>query len=79
MLEFYSILDHKSLTFPRLKEALSLKPIHLETLVIKTFGSTDEMVQTCDNVQFCVQGVNDLNLYLTANAVPVISAPPQNQ
>ena len=63
----------------RLKEALSLKPIHSETLVIKTFGSTDEMLQTCDNVQLCVQGVNGLNLYLTANTVPVICAPLQNQ
>ena len=56
-----------------------MKPIHSETLVIKTFGSTDEMVQTCDNVQLCVQGVNGLNLYLTANTVPVICAPLQNQ
>ena len=58
--------SQKSYVSQRLKEALSLKPIHSETLVIKTFGSTDEMVQTCDNVQLCVQGVNGLNLYLTA-------------
>ena len=37
------------------------------------------MVQTCDNVQLCVQGVNGLNLYLTANTVHVICAPLQNQ
>ena len=42
----------------RLTEVLTLKPIHSEALVIKTFGSADEMVQTCDNVQLCVQGVN---------------------
>ena len=71
--------SQKSYVSQRLKEALSLKPIHSETLVIKTFGSTDEMVQTCDNVQLCVQGVNGLNLYLTANTVPVICAPLQNQ
>ena len=63
----------------RLKEALTLKPIHSETLVIKNFGSTVEMVQTCDNVQLCVQGVNGLNLYLTAKTVPVICAPLQDQ
>ena len=55
--------SQKSYVSQRLKEALSLKPIHSETVVIKTFGSTDEMVQTCDNVQLCVQGVNGLNLY----------------
>ena len=71
--------SQKSYVSLRLKEALRLKPIHSETLVIKTFGSTDEMVQTCDNVQLCVQGVNGLNLYLTANTVPVICAPLQNQ
>ena len=37
------------------------------------------MVQTCDNVQLCVQGVNGLNLYLTPNTLPVICAPLQNQ
>ena len=56
-----------------------MKPIQSEALVITTFGSTDEMVQTSDNVQLCVQGVNDLNLYLTANTVPVICASLQNQ
>ena len=56
-----------------------MKPIHSGTLVIKTFSSTDEMVQTCDNVQLCVQGVNGLNLYLTPNTLPVICAPLQNQ
>ena len=71
--------SQKSYVSQMLKEALSLKPIHSETLVIKTFGSTDEMVQTCDNVQLCVQRVNGLNLYLTANTVPVICAPLQNQ
>ena len=71
--------SQKSYVSQRLKEALSLKPVHSGTLVIKTFGSADEMVQTCDNIQFCVQGVNGLNLYLTANTVPVICAPLQNQ
>ena len=71
--------SQKSYVSQRLKGALSLKPIHSETLVIKTFGSTDEMVQTCDNVQLCVHGVNGLNLYLTANTVPVICAPLQKQ
>ena len=37
------------------------------------------MVQTCDNVQLCVQGVNGLNLYLIPNTLPVICAPLQNQ
>ena len=37
------------------------------------------MLQTCDNVQLCVHGVNGLNLYLTVNTVPVICAPLQNQ
>ena len=33
-----------------LKEALSLRQIDSETLVIKAFGSADVMIQTCDNV-----------------------------
>ena len=37
------------------------------------------MVQTYGNVQLCVQEMNGLNLYLTANTVPVICAPTQSQ
>ena len=37
------------------------------------------MIQACDNVQLCVQGLNGFNLYLTANTVAVICAPLQNQ
>ena len=37
------------------------------------------MIKTCDNVKLCVQRVNGLNLYLTANTVPVICVPLQNQ
>ena len=71
--------SQRSYVYQRLNEALRLKPIHSETLAIKTFGSTDENVQTCDNVQLCVQEVNGSNLYLTVNTVPVICAPLQNQ
>ena len=46
----YNSGSQTSYVSQRLKEVLSLKPVHSETLLIKTFGSTDEMVQTCDNV-----------------------------
>ena len=63
-----------------LKDALALPVIGQETLVIKTFGSDQGTLQTCDIVQFCVRSpYNDLNIYVNAYVTPVVCAPLRNQ
>ena len=62
-----------------LKDALALPVIGQETLVIKTFGSDQGTLQTCDIVQFCVRSpYNDLNIYFNAYVTPVVCAALRN-
>ena len=64
----------------RLKESLNLTVIRTEKLMIKTFGSDEGQMQSCEVVQLCLKEVStDLNFYLTAYVVPMICAPLQNQ
>ena len=64
----------------RLKESLNLPAIRSEKLMIKTFGNEEGQIQECEVVQLCLKGISsDLNVYLTAYAVPVICVPFRNQ
>ena len=63
-----------------LKERLNLRPIKIEQVLIKTFGNDDEQLHQCEVVQICLKGMNsDLSLYVTADVVPTICSPLQNQ
>ena len=69
-----------SFVLTRLKDALALPVIGQETLIIKTFGSDQGTLQTCDIVQFCVRSpYNDLNIYVNVYVTPVVCAALRNQ
>ena len=72
--------SERSFVSTRLKDALALPVIGQETLIIKTFGSDQGTLQTCDIVQFCVRSpYNDLNIYVNAYVTPVVCATLRNQ
>ena len=68
--------SQRSYISSRVRNALELPSLHLENLVIKTFGSDSHRPKSCDVVQFCVSKAGGgLNLYLNAYAVPSICSP----
>ena len=55
----------------RVKNQLNL-PTEKETMVIKTFGSEEERIQTCDSVKFVLKSQHDqAEIRLSAYAVPM--------
>ena len=69
-----------SFVLAQLKDSLALPVIGQETLVIKTFGSDQGTLQTCNIVQFCVRSpYNDLSIYVNAYVTPVVCAALRNQ
>ena len=49
-------------------------------MVIKTFGSEEEIIQTCDSVKFALKSQHDqAEISLSAYAVPMICEPLQHQ
>ena len=64
----------------RLKDSLALPVTGQKMPVIKTFGSNQSTLQTCDIVHFCVRSpYNDLNIYVNAYVTPVVCAALRNQ
>ena len=59
----------------RLKDELNLPAECRETMLIKTFGSQDEKVQTCDAVYFGVELPDGTDMKLSAYSVPLICEP----
>ena len=59
----------------RLKDELSLPVECQETVLIKTFGSQDEKLQTCDAVCFGVKLPYGKDMKMSAYSVPLICEP----
>lgn len=59
----------------RLKSNLSLPVRFVDTLMIKTFGSGKEQVQTCDVIDLLLKTRDGENLQLTFLAIPMICDP----
>ena len=59
----------------RLKRQLSLPVRSVDTLMIKTFGSNEERIQTCDVVDLLLKTREGKNVQLTFLAVPFICDP----
>ena len=63
-----------------LKEKLQLPVLGREQLLIKTFGSDDKELTICEIVKLSLKSLHDnLNISLSAYAVPVICSPIYNQ
>lgn len=64
----------------RVRNLLKLPTEETETMLIKTFGSDEEKVQTCDSVKFVLKSQHDqAEINLSAFAVPMICEPLQHQ
>ena len=64
----------------RVRNQLNLPTEKTETMVIKTFGSEEERIQTCDSVKFVLKSQHDqTGISLSAYAVPMICEPLQHQ
>ena len=64
----------------RVRNQLNLPTEKTETMVIKTFGSEEERIQTCDSVKFVLKSQHDqAGISLSAYAVPMICEPLQHQ
>ena len=64
----------------RVRNQLNLPTEKTETMVIKTFGSEEEIIQTCDSVKFVLKSQHDqAEISLSAYAVPMICEPLQHQ
>lgn len=59
----------------RLKNELSLPVEYQESMLIKTFGSQDEKLQTCDVVCFSVKLPDGTDMEMSAYSVPLICEP----
>ena len=59
----------------RLKNELSLPVEYQESMLIKTFGSQDEKLQTCDVVCFSVKVPDGTDMEMSAYSVPLICEP----
>ena len=63
-----------------LKEKLNLPTLGTEKLLIKTFGSEESELKSCDIVKLCLKRIHDdVSIYLTAYAVDMICSPILNQ
>ena len=59
---------------------LNLPTLGTEKLLIKTFGSEESELKSCDIFKLCLKPVHDdVSIYLTAYAVNVICSPSLNQ
>ena len=67
--------SQKSYVNESLKDALNLKVIGKERLLIKTFGDETARVKTCDIVQLVVKTVDGMEVYISAYVVPKICSP----
>ena len=67
--------SQRSYVTDQLKSSLSLPVRSVNTLMIKTFGSSKEQVQTCDVVDLLLKTREDKNFQLTFLAVPMICDP----
>jgi hypothetical protein len=64
----------------RVRNKLNLPTEKTETMVIKTFGSEEEIIQTCDSVKFALKSQHDqAEISLSAYAVPTICEPLQHK
>ncbi|XP_028397211.1 uncharacterized protein LOC114521021 [Dendronephthya gigantea] len=77
------ILDsgsQRSYITSRARDSLRLPTEHTETMLIKTFGSEEEKLTTCDSVNFILESHHDqTKLSLSAFVVPKICEPLQHQ
>lgn len=67
--------SQKSYVNRSLKDALNLKVIGKERLLIKTFGDETARVKTCDIVQLAMKTVDGMEVYISAYVVPKICSP----
>ena len=78
-----AILDsgsQRSYITNRVRNQLNLSTEKTETMVIKTFGSEQERIQTCDSVKFVLKSQHDqAEISLSPYAVPMICEPLQHQ
>ena len=76
------ILDsgsQRSYISTELSERLGLRPIRQERLLVRTFGSDEEMVQDAGVVQVPILALDGSTIYLTAYQIPIICRPLQSQ
>ena len=71
--------SQRSYITDRVKQYLSLKSIHTETMVIKTFGSESQAKQTCDVVKLGVKLRSGGSMELLFLSVPLICEPLSSQ
>ena len=64
----------------RLSGALQLQKVRSEHFLVENFGSASEQFRVCDVVQVALKGRrDDLNMYVTCHAVPMICTPLDHQ
>ena len=67
--------SQKSYVNESLKDALKLKVIGKERLLIKTFGNEIARVKTCDIVQLAMKTIDGMEVNISAYVVPQICSP----
>ena len=67
--------SQRSYVTDRLKSSLSLPVRSVDTSMIRTFGSNEEQVQTCDVFDLLLKTREGKNLQLTFLAIPLICDP----
>ena len=75
-----SCASQRTFILTELKEKLNLPTLGTEKLLIKTFGSEESELKSCDIVKLCLKPIHDdVSIYLTAYAVDVICSLILNQ
>ena len=76
------ILDsgsQRSYISTELSQRLGLRPMRQERLLVRTFGSSEEMVQDTGVVQVPISALDGSTIYITAYQIPMICRPLQCQ
>ena len=71
----HAICSQRSYATETVRDKLQLLVVGRDSLLINTFGESDDRLRTCEIVQVGIKTLCDATVYIQAYVVPVISGP----
>ena len=75
----FDLGSQKSYVSKALKNQLGLIPIRTDKILLKTFGSNEPILKTCEVVQISIQCQDELKIFIQAYVVDTVCSPISNQ
>ena len=75
----FDLGSQKSYVSRALKNQLGLIPIRTDKILLKTFGSNEPILKTCEVVQISIQCQHELQIFIQAYVVNTVCSPISNQ